>query len=62
MITRWMDKINAKPDAEERQRLEDYLQLASGTALLGGYETVSRTLFRWPLESLISGSRLLRHC
>jgi len=39
-----MEKINAKTDEEERQRLEGYLQIASGTALIGGYDTTTVTL------------------
>jgi len=62
MITRWIDKINARPDVEERRRLEDYLQLAGGIALIGGYETVSRIQLGQSREALIPGTRLLRHC
>jgi len=44
MITRGIDKLNAKSDEAERQRLEDCLQLAGGVALFGGYETSSSTI------------------
>jgi len=44
VTTRWMDRINDKPDEKERRRLEGYLQLVTGVTLIGGYETTTATL------------------
>jgi hypothetical protein len=42
MIATWKDKLYEKNDGPERQQLESYLPSIAATALIGGYETVSR--------------------
>ena len=57
-----MEKISAMPDETEQERLEEYLRLASGTALVGGYETVSKlNLLKSPDRVPTSGSRQPPH-
>jgi hypothetical protein len=41
MVSEWLHRIDAIKDEHERKRVLNATQYAAGTALVGGYETVS---------------------